>query len=142
MGSHTITAQFTGSAGFQNAQGSLTQTVNAAGVTNSCCGSTSIPLTLHVTFTGFLSGTYALTYNSGPGTWTGSATLCGGTATTITLACSAGTWSLTLTSSGNGCSAGMMNAASASCSPLSIVFHLTGSGPCCFGHSFTATVTT
>jgi len=142
VGSHTITAKFTGSTGFQNAQGSVSQTVNSAGVTNSCCGSTPVPLTLHVTLTGSYSGTYALTYNAGPGTWTGTATLCGGSSSSFILVCTSGTWNLTLSSFGSGCTAGPVNAFSASCSPLSIVFHLIGTNTCCFGQNFTATVTT
>src|SRR5262249_55732196 len=99
--------------------------------------------TLHITFTGFVSGTYVLTYSTGTQTWNGTATLCGGAASTLALGCTSGIWELSLTGTGMACAAFPTSASSASCSPLNIVFHLTGNvGNCCPGQNFTATVTT
>jgi len=145
VGTHTITAKFTAKAGagFQNAQGSLTQTVNSNNVTQCGC---SLPQTLHVTFTNGVSGTYALTWN-GTTAWStpnpGGPTICGGVTSPVTLQCVGNQWELVVSQTNGGCGAGAF-ASSASCSPLNVVFNLTGSlpGNCCNGQSFTATVTT
>jgi len=138
-GSHTITAKFTGASGFQNAQGSLTQTVNS-GI--SACGC-SVPSTVHVTFTGGETGTFALTWTGS--VWTANGVLCAAARSTLQLACVAGTWYFAVTpldSGSCGCGA-QVAASSATCSPLSLVFHLTGqAGTCCASAAITATVTT
>jgi hypothetical protein len=97
-------------------------------VTVPCC-SNPLPQTLHVTFTGALSASYALAWD-GAHTWTNtSATGCGGATASVDLACASGHWSLTL-----GASSGM---GSGTCSPLSLSFTIIT--PC---GSVSATVTT
>ena len=97
-------------------------------VTVPCC-SNPLPQTLHVTFTGALSGSYALTWD-GAHTWTNTnVTGCGGAVVSSDLSCASGHWSLTL-----GASSGI---GSGTCSPLSLSFTILT--PC---GSVTATVTT
>jgi hypothetical protein len=141
VGSHTIKAIYTPTAGsgFQGSQGTVSQTVNS-GV--SACGC-NVPTTVHVTFTGALTGTYALTWQSGT-IWQSAPNtiLCGGAGSQIGLTCSGGVWSMAIVAGGAGCGVPSTNASSATCSPLSITFNLTGqAGTCCAG-AITATVTT
>jgi hypothetical protein len=117
----------------------------SAGVSVGCCAD-PLPTDLTATFTGAISGSVALGYSGLSGVWEGTATLCGGAPSTIGFNCDflIGTgyvFNLGLTGSGGGCNAATTVAASASCSPLSVTFHMTGNGGCCNGQSFTVTVT-
>src|SRR5262249_8687398 len=49
-----------------------------------CCPN-ALPTTLHVTFTGAITGTYSLSYDSGTSHWSGTFTPCGTGPTTIQL---------------------------------------------------------
>jgi hypothetical protein len=112
------------------------------GVQGACCpNSVVLPQTLHATATGGLSGSGALTWNGAA--WTGKIALCLGLQANVTLACSGTQWFLFVAASdGGSCAAPGQFASSASCSPLSLTFNLTGNAGCCNGVAFTVTVTT
>jgi hypothetical protein len=147
-GSHTITAKFTGTGGWQNSLGSVTQTVNAPTVTVPCCP-TAMPGNLIATFSNgagncnCLNGVnVGLTWSAGSNAWIGSASLCGaGTSTTITLTCNAQSQKFQIQLTG-GCSSGTTNLTTISCGAATT--DLTGTIPvssCCTGGSATVTVT-
>jgi len=110
-------------------------------VTNGCCAD-AIPETVHVTFTGALSGTVALAYQGGIlQNWQASSVLCGGLPTTISLSCTGGTWFLSgLKSAPGAANFDPTAAGSAVCSPLALSFTLTSNGGCGAGAA-AATVT-
>ena len=114
------------------------------GVQVPCCFATALPQTLHVTFTGALTGTFALAWNGSY--WNNAAAvLCSGLRSQLSLTCGAGpTWNLGIGAVDSGaCSAATAPpTGTPTCRPLSVVFNITGAGGCCAGQSFTATVTT
>ncbi len=113
------------------------------GVVVTCCDN-ALPATLHVTFTGAITGSAVLTaVPGGPNQWEGTTSLCGETGLNVSLICEAGTWALGVGSSLGGCYVSQTAASSAVCSPLALTFALTGQAGhgCCGGVSFTATVT-
>jgi hypothetical protein len=118
-----------------------------AGTVGTPCCPNGLPSTLHATFTGSAAGSVALLYSPVFGVWAGSSVLCGGVATQVVLSCVAAAgggfgWFLTLTAPGAGCSVvAPVAAASAVCSPFSVVFNCTGSALTCCAGSLTATVT-
>lgn len=113
-------------------------------VTTACCPSDPTPQTLHVTLSAGQSGSFTLTYNSGAGNWqNNSAAICGDHTSVITLQCvtPSDVWNLAIQSNGGtGCSTAGANAFSATCSPFSLVFHMSAISTCCSG-TFTVTVT-
>lgn len=139
-GTHTITATFTPLTGFVAAQGTVTQVVNAATVSQCGC---NVPQSLTATFTGGLTGSIPIAWD-GTG-WTGDGAPCGtALKTQVQMRCAGGTtWVCQLTNLGGGCGTGTTGASSGSCSPFSQTFNFTGNvSTCCSGVGFTVTVTT
>ena len=121
-------------------------------VTVNCCAD-PVPQTLHITFSGGLSGTFTLTWDATSSSWLNtSAVLCGTAASTIALTCTfQGSWQWLLqvtqtVGGGTACSfnAGSTRAADAGvvCSPFRATWTgLSGDfGTCCAGLSVNATV--
>ncbi len=140
VATHTIKAVYTATGDFQGSQRTVSQVVNSSGISTSCCANT-LPTTLHVTFHGSVTGTFALTWTSGT-TWKATgANLCGTGSSTLTLTCTAGTWTLTIVGSSGGCSATCTVSGSPTCSPFVVSFACASTSGCCSG-AFTAQVTT
>ena len=139
VGSHTITAKFTGTNNWQNSQGSVTQTVNSSG--QSACGCSGVPNTLHVTVSSQTGNcgisNFTVTYQSN-GDWQGS----DNNGNTWHVTCHPGNTSCAqfiLSSSSYGVN---VNPGSCSCSPFTLTFagvSLSGVGGCTGTATFTVT---
>jgi hypothetical protein len=107
-----------------------------------CCPSAELPQTLHVTFTGALTGSFPLFF-AGSGWSNASVVVCSGLRSSLLLQCIGGKWFFTVSVvDPGGCFTPVTQASTVSCSPLSIAFNMQGAGPgCCFGQNWTATVT-
>lgn len=105
---HTVEASFTPTeTDFAGTSCSATVTVTGCGIQTTCCPSSSLPETLHVTISNVsgcacLAGTYALTYGvyfngfqNVNGWGMAAQTLCGQTLSYLVLWCNNTTWSLT-----------------------------------------------
>jgi hypothetical protein len=122
---------FTGSAGFQNSQGSMTQTVNT-----DCCPDNPVPATLFATFSNgtgdctCLNGvSVQLDFFSGQ-EWDGDYTACSGS-NTLKLSCSPFFgWQL---SSEGGCQIVITSPTTSNCSPFSLHFNGLAVSNCCSG---------
>ncbi len=117
---------------------------SAAGVVVGCCAN-ALPATLHVTLTGGISGTYALTYSGSLSVWeSGNVLLCGTSTSVIQLGCQGGVWELAISGDSGGCQTGQTPADSASCSPFDLIFNALQTLPagCCHGLAIRAEVTT
>jgi hypothetical protein len=101
VNTHTITATFTGTGGFQNSSGTVSQVVNTC---QNQCGCATVPNTLTATFSGALAGTITLTWQSGSSNWQGTGALCGGHNTLVTFNCTGGnSWNLVGQGQAGGC---------------------------------------
>jgi hypothetical protein len=108
-----------------------------------CCPDVTLPGTLHVTFTGAVSGSAVLA--GGPDIWSGSAVLCGGARSNIVFNATAYPYCRLdlLTGDTGSCVGYNLSATSVSCRPFVAILPVGGQPPgCCDGLSFTATVTT
>jgi hypothetical protein len=146
-GSGTGTGTGTGT-GSGSGAGSGTGSGGGPGVATPCCPFDSVPRTLTVTFSGGVTGSYALHWvsgflwqalNAGP--------LCGTSLSSINFQCltagGSSQWVLTITGDAAGCQTGQTSVTSASCGPFSATFAalLTTLPGCCNGLSISATVT-
>jgi hypothetical protein len=147
IGSHNISATFTGTNGWTGSSSSIVVQVVNQSVSTPCCAN-NMPTALHVTFSNGTSNctclngvSVALTWN-GIDKWTASATLCGGPATGIQFFCNNATkkFQIILQGAGGACvaSATDMSGTCGASPNLSATLSVTG---CCTGNA-TATVTT
>jgi len=110
----------------------------------SCCPGVGLPTILYASFTGAVTGTYAITWN-GAGWSTpnpGGPEVRNGVTSPLILLCTPNGWNLSLSSTNRGCGAAGF-ASLATCSPLSLTFNLTGGeipGNCCAGEAFMITI--